>query len=579
MPGKSLTNKPVSEEMKESSYMIVSQDEDVNGETKQALRKIPVSVLSKYLGVDELKKLTDLIPLGNGDAYSIGYEEKISASLMDTAGSYIAVDNEYAFCAYYSNVGSYVGETVYVSGACSQTYPLYVFKDVDGIVIDMGWGAGTEELTVVEDYAVTVPEDAATMYINQLRGHDFSPCVTGYFPKMEVGEENLAEDVVEKINSAAVKKEVNSAFSNALKGTASGAIVALDDVSPVEHEVSCTVRSKNLLKYPYYQTTKTQDGVTFTDNGDGSITVNGTNESTRKVLFSIASVSKPIQLVPQKKYTFSVNEEYAGRCGIQIQGVADDGTRKTVMNIASITKKTFTSDYVNHLIFITVSEGASIDNLTIYPQLEEGTESTEWVPYVAPESVTLSRYGKNIVLEDNMLGSKTTAWGFVRQKITLPAGKYVVSTKFKQTGYVGTVGLVAKDTLANFLGSSAFPTSTTETGALSYSFELTERKVVSLQFYVNATTAELETEAVCEFTNVQLEVDNGTGLPTAFEAITKTDYTPNANGTVDGVTSLAPNMTLMTDTENTYMDVEYNRDINKAFEEMYNAIISLGGSI
>ena len=31
--------------------------------------------------------------------------------------------------------------------------------------------------------------------------------------------------------------------------------------------------SKNLLPYPYYDTTKTENGLTFTDNGDGSITV------------------------------------------------------------------------------------------------------------------------------------------------------------------------------------------------------------------------------------------------------------------------------------------------------------------
>lgn len=32
---------------------------------------------------------------------------------------------------------------------------------------------------------------------------------------------------------------------------------------------------KNLLAYPYYETTKTVNGITFTDNGDGSVTVSG----------------------------------------------------------------------------------------------------------------------------------------------------------------------------------------------------------------------------------------------------------------------------------------------------------------
>lgn len=42
-----------------------------------------------------------------------------------------------------------------------------------------------------------------------------------------------------------------------------------------------------------------------------------------------------------------------------------------------------------------------------------------------------------------------------------------------------------------------------------------------------------------------------------------TEYTPNADGTVNGVTSLYPNITLMTDTDGVIIDCEYNKDINK----------------
>ena len=53
---------------------------------------------------------------------------------------------------------------------------------------------------------------------------------------------------------------------------------------------------------------------------------------------------------------------------------------------------------------------------------------------------------------------------------------------------------------------------------------------------------------------------------------TPTEYTPNADGTVNGVTSLYPNTTLMTDTEGVIIDCEYNRDINKAFAALEAAI-------
>lgn len=46
---------------------------------------------------------------------------------------------------------------------------------------------------------------------------------------------------------------------------------------------------KNLLKYPYTSTTKTENGITFTDNGDGTVTINGT--STDRTDFTIIGTS------------------------------------------------------------------------------------------------------------------------------------------------------------------------------------------------------------------------------------------------------------------------------------------------
>ena len=58
-----------------------------------------------------------------------------------------------------------------------------------------------------------------------------------------------------------------------------------------------------------------------------------------------------------------------------------------------------------------------------------------------------------------------------------------------------------------------------------------------------------------------------------------TEYTPNADGTVEGIKSVYPTTTLMTDTEGVTVNAEYNRDINKAFAELQQAIISLGGNV
>ena len=70
-----------------------------------------------------------------------------------------------------------------------------------------------------------------------------------------------------------------------------------------------------------------------------------------------------------------------------------------------------------------------------------------------------------------------------------------------------------------------------------------------------------------------------------YEGETNNDYEPckletftaDENGNV-AVTSLAPTTTLIADS-GVSMSVEYNKDLNKAFESLVNAIISLGGNV
>ena len=79
------------------------------------------------------------------------------------------------------------------------------------------------------------------------------------------------------------------------------------------------------------------------------------------------------------------------------------------------------------------------------------------------------------------------------------------------------------------------------------------------------TTATAYTPYVPDLTAVKVIKSNASG-----EAVA--EYTPNADGTVESVTSLYPNTTLITDTEGVIIDCEYNRDINKAFAALEAAI-------
>ena len=82
----------------------------------------------------------------------------------------------------------------------------------------------------------------------------------------------------------------------------------------------------------------------------------------------------------------------------------------------------------------------------------------------------------------------------------------------------------------------------------------------------------ISSNTVTDLTAVKVIKSNASG-----EAVS--EYTPTADGTVNGITSLYPSTTLTTDTECVLIDCEYNRDINKAFAELQQAIISLGGNV
>ena len=65
---------------------------------------------------------------------------------------------------------------------------------------------------------------------------------------------------------------------------------------------------KNLNFYPYYQTTHTNSGVSFTDNGDGTITATGKSTASVKSLFmchSRTANSKNYLFLPNGKYILS----------------------------------------------------------------------------------------------------------------------------------------------------------------------------------------------------------------------------------------------------------------------------------
>lgn len=166
------------------------------------------------------------------------------------------------------------------------------------------------------------------------------------------------------------------------------------------YEVMGQMGTKNLITYPHSGKTETKAGITFTENADGSVTVNGT--ATEIVRHLISSQ----QFEVGKKYILSGcpsggSHSLNGTYTLYTQTVQnyDDGEGVEFTWDASITG-----------ITIAVFAGITVDNLTFYPmiRLASDTDNT-YQPYaktnqeLTVETQALTNQTNGIV---NVLGAK-----------------------------------------------------------------------------------------------------------------------------------------------------------------------------
>ncbi len=149
------------------------------------------------------------------------------------------------------------------------------------------------------------------------------------------------------------------------------------DIHVVTGVQNIQIIGKNLIE-PKLPTT-TKNGITITNNGDGSWTLNGT--ATSNVDFRIDQ-STPTGRDNLKTYngtyTFSCNELINGMQLVIMQINTWNTIAKMMNNNIPVT---FTTDKDNCFIYVFVSSGTTLNNLTIYPQLEKGTIATPFKPY------------------------------------------------------------------------------------------------------------------------------------------------------------------------------------------------------
>jgi hypothetical protein len=337
----------------------------------------------------------------------------------------------------------------------------------------------------------------------------------------------------------AISQYTNNTFANAITDNISGSGVSIRDISPVEHTLNVKVSSKNLIPYPFTNSTSTIKGVTFTDNGDGTITANGI--PTENAIYYFINKSF---VLPKGTYTLSglpsgsAYETYYIGMAASVDGTNfEKGIYESGLTIEIDTVRA---------IYLVIKKGNAVNNLVFKPQLELGSTATPYAPYVADLSaVDLVAGGKNFA-EINSIKTPTSEKPIIFSgKIT---GNFVLScdvncectnmgaTMFQVTSEDGIIEITPYGFLNN---PNGYPLSGT---------------ITKIQFINYSACQDGSVD------NIQLEL--GTSK-TAFEPHTApTTHPINADGTVDGVKSIYPTTTLIP-TEGVVIDAEYIVDTKK----------------
>ena len=136
---------------------------------------------------------------------------------------------------------------------------------------------------------------------------------------------------------------------------------------------------KNLIPYPYINTTKTTNGVTYTDNGDGSVTVSGTATGYSDFFFKIMSIA------PNTTFTFSKNQsDDAANVAFTLRQLNENraliGTEISL--IPTVATHTFTTAENTRYIQIACKRYGNVECKGTYkPMLELGNTATEYEKY------------------------------------------------------------------------------------------------------------------------------------------------------------------------------------------------------
>ena len=354
----------------------------------------------------------------------------------------------------------------------------------------------------------------------------------------------------------------NNSFANALKGNASGSVVKIDDISPLEHDIRVKLESDSIIDF--------SSGLIVDSSTERE--KNGLSLTNARIYWECDGCCMCMVTLSDGQ-TFYIGED-SSYSDTKLDVVCE--TKGTVFTAKGESWYRYSKDdeFISHSVDITlnVPEGTTVEGYLCHSDL-----NILQIYDLTLQKVTLTQYGKNL-LKHNKHGKTETSNGITY--IGNEDGSITVTGVATNISHLTLNASSLKDNLVDGVTYRFTPSANGVYMYIGYKDENGETQQKSkvtwskdytfMQCYLQLFASSAERN-VTFFPQVEIGE-----TATEYEPyVEPTEYTANADGTVEGVKYMYPSMTLIPSTEEATVNVEYNRDINKAFAETLNRLAAL----
>lgn len=442
-----------------------------------------------------------------------------------------------------------------------------------------------------------------------VKGEKGDQGIPGYTPQREVDYWTLedknsinkyVDDALEEISDTLNTKinetsehlgekveNLQNQYSNALKGNVNGEVVSITDVSPVEHNLGIKVSSKNVVdlsQAPFYINRaniieQTNDTLKLETTVTGSKWTSVHYELPENLIGETMTLSATWEMSnPNSQGALRV--QWANDVGTVIGDLLGYLNVSGQARTFTVSEKPEGAAKLTLIVYaVADSTNGVVGDTVTYKniQLEKGAAVTAFTPYVKTDDIRLTKFGKNLIPYPYRV-DKGNGFFDAEGKQTRSG---ITATDLGDGGVLlnGTATTAAYIHLHYTNIGSRYISGRYGKNGKFYANKYNENIYVEHHNTNHITYIVIQPGTTCDNVIYYPQIEVGS-VETEYEkGIPYETFTPNADGTINAVKSVYSNATLITNNKGVLIGCEYNKDINKAFAELQNAIISLGGNV